>query len=293
MSKNRILLAVMATGDHGRVHISPPHEYINGCVAIVRIDNKPVNALSPSTLQSFSAAMEKLQSDSSVRAIVITGFTSPHSMGSFFSAGFDITSLRRQQAEGKPNDAVMNVNAVLNSLVEAGPKPVVAAVNGLALGGGCEVAMSCAARIAVPEAKLGLPELQLGIIPGFGGTQRLPRLIGLEKAIKAMLTSKPMSAFDAKKSGLVDEIVPLDTVILEAARVGLEISNGRRTRRYTLLLKDKLPSMDQTDQAVMMMDFARKQAIAKQPNLSHPSMCIDAVLEGVMKGSMYGLEKVR
>ena len=279
--------------DTGRVNVCAPQERLGAdrSVAVVRISNAPVNALSPSTLASLADGMRALQEDPGVRAVVITG--QAHGEGAVsFSAGFDITSLRRQQREGRPNASAARANDILNELVEGGPKPVVAAVNGLALGGGCEVAMACAARVGVPEARLGLPELTLGIVPGFGGTQRLPRLVGVEAALKAMLTSKPMAAPRARAAGLLDEVVPADALLLEAARVALEIADGRRARRYTLLLEDRLPAgAEQREAAAAAMQFAREQAKKKQPNLEHPGLCIDAVAEGVARGAKRGLER--
>lgn len=130
-----------------------------------------------------------------MKGIVITG------AGESFCAGFDINQFA-SGGGGLDND----VNQMLCDLIEAGPKPTVAAIRGVALGGGLEVAMACNARICGPKTNLGLPELQLGIIPGFGGTQRLPRLVGLKKAVEMMLTSKPVKGAQAKKLGLVDAV---------------------------------------------------------------------------------------
>lgn len=152
-------------------------------------------------LRGLKEKFEAAQADSRVKAIVVTG-----SKGKF-SGGFDITQLRAR-TEGKPVENMSDFNLVLNGLVEAGPKPTVAAIENLALGGGLEVAMACNARVATPGAQLGLPELQLGVIPGFGGTQRLPRLVGLPKALEMMLKSKPIRAEEALKLGLVDVIAP-------------------------------------------------------------------------------------
>lgn len=146
-------------------------------------------------LTSLFQVLEDAHADPHVKGIVVAGSEKA------FSAGFDI----KEFAKGGPLDD--RVNEAFCKLLESGPKPSVAAVSGVALGGGCELAMACNARVASPKAKLGLPELQLGIIPGFGGTQRLPRLVGVQQAVQMTLTSKPLPAGAAHKAGLVDAVV--------------------------------------------------------------------------------------
>jgi enoyl-CoA hydratase/3-hydroxyacyl-CoA dehydrogenase len=165
----------------------------------------------------LKTAFEAAHADPRVKSIVVTG-----SKGKF-SGGFDITQLKLR-TEGKPAPNVADFNAVLNALVEAGPKPTVAAIENLALGGGLELAMACNARVCTPKAQLGLPELQLGVIPGFGGTQRLPRLVGLPKALEMIMKSKPVKAEEALKLGLVDQVVPRAV----AARRGDGARGGHR-----------------------------------------------------------------
>jgi enoyl-CoA hydratase/3-hydroxyacyl-CoA dehydrogenase len=134
--------------------------------------------------------------------IVITGTKGK------FSGGFDITQLKlRTEGRAGPTN-IADFNQVLNRLVEAGQKPTVAAIENLALGGGLELAMACNARVATPKSQLGLPELQLGVIPGFGGTQRLPRLVGLPKSLEMIMKSKSIGAEEALTLGLVDLVVP-------------------------------------------------------------------------------------
>lgn len=131
-------------------------------------------------LRSLFENLQKAHQDSKVQAIVVAGANNN------FSPGFDIQQFQKSGGGGIDN----TINEAFCRVLEAGPKPTVAAIEGVALGGGCEVAMACNARICTPGTRLGLPELQLGIIPGFGGTQRLPRLVGLQKAIEMMLTSQ-------------------------------------------------------------------------------------------------------
>ncbi|MCA0319804.1 MAG: enoyl-CoA hydratase/isomerase family protein [Proteobacteria bacterium] len=164
-----------------------------GNVAVVTVNSPPVNALSANVRTGIAEAVQKAGADASVKAIVI------HCAGRTFIAGADITEF------GKPPKGVPlgEVNAIL----EASPKPIVAAIHGTALGGGLELALSCHYRVAVPSAKLGLPEVKLGLVPGAGGTQRLPRLVGVERALEAIAFGEPMKASEAASHGLVDAVV--------------------------------------------------------------------------------------
>jgi 3-hydroxyacyl-CoA dehydrogenase len=164
-----------------------------GNVAVVTVNSPPVNALSANVRTGIAEAVNKAAADAAVQAIVL------HCAGRTFIAGADITEF------GKPPKGVPlgEVNAIL----EGCPKPVVAAIHGTALGGGLEVALSCHYRVAVPSAKLGLPEVKLGIVPGAGGTQRLPRLVGVERALEVICFGEPMKAAEAATHGLVDAVV--------------------------------------------------------------------------------------
>lgn len=165
-------------------------------------------------------------SDPRVKAVVVTG------QGKNFSAGFDINQFQKAPKGGGIDN---NINESICEILEGGPKPTVAAIQGVALGGGLEVAMGCSSRVAAPGARLGLPELQLGIIPGFGGTQRLPRLVGLQKAIEMMLTSTPIKHDVALKAGLLDAVVPQAQLLEAAKQHALDIAAGKLPRQYSLL----------------------------------------------------------
>ncbi|KAF5752194.1 glyoxysomal fatty acid beta-oxidation multifunctional protein MFP-a [Tripterygium wilfordii] len=167
-------------------------------------------------------------------------------------------------------------------------KPSVAAIDGLALGGGLEVAMACHARISTPNAQLGLPELQLGIIPGFGGTQRLPRLVGISKGLEMILTSKPVKGEEAHNLGLVDALVSPNELVDAARRWALDILEGRRPWVASLYRTDKLDSLGEARE---IFKFARAQARKQAPNLKHPLVCIDVVEEGIVSGPRAGLWK--
>ncbi|XP_038723922.1 peroxisomal fatty acid beta-oxidation multifunctional protein MFP2-like isoform X2 [Tripterygium wilfordii] len=177
---------------------------------------------------------------------------------------------------------------IISDTMEGARKPSVAAIDGLALGGGLEVAMACHARISTPTAQLGLPELQLGIIPGFGGTQRLPRLVGISKALDMMLTSKPVKGGEAHNLGLVDALVSPDELVDIARRWALDILERRRPWVPSLYKTDKLDSLREARE---IFKFARTQAQKQAPNLKHPLLCIDCVEEGIVSGPRAGLLK--
>ena len=181
-------------------------------------------------------------------------------------------------------------SGLMTRLVENSPKPVVAAVEGLALGGGCELAMACCARVSAPGALFGLPELNLGVIPGFGGTQRLPRLVGLPTACKMILSSKPVKAEMAKELGLVDKIVPKGETLNAATELALELAAGGDFPR-TLARVDKI---EPPEQAKQIVGFVRAQTMKKAPKgVEHPLLCLDAIEEGAVNGGDAGLRKER
>ncbi|RXH80234.1 hypothetical protein DVH24_041381 [Malus domestica] len=206
-----------------------------------------------------------------------------------FSGGFDITAFGGLQEGQKqePKPGFISVE-VITDIVEGARKPSVAAIDGLALGGGLEVAMACHARISTPTAQLGLPELQLGLIPGFGGTQRLPRLVGISKALEMMLTSKPVKGEEAHDLGLVDAIVSPDQLVSTARRWALDILERRRPWVASLHKTDKLEPLGEARE---ILKFARAQVRKQAPNLKHPLVCIDVVEEGIASGGRSGLWK--
>lgn len=170
--------------------------------------NRPAqyNALNEATLNELSAVLEKAHATTAVKAVLLTG-AGPKS----FIAGADINEFL-QLAPAASQAFAERGQQVLRQLEEM-PKPVVAAINGFALGGGCEVAMACHVRIASELASLGQPEVKLGIIPGYGGTQRLTRLVGRGKALEMMLTGRPIAAAEAHRLGLVNHVVAPDQLL--------------------------------------------------------------------------------
>ena len=167
----------------------------DGVVSTLTIDHAPANAISSDVVAGLAEGLERAESDESCRALVISG-AGPK----FFSAGADIT----QFASG---DGSLGAAIDLTLRLERSRLPIIAAVNGVAFGGGCELSLACDVRIAARSARFGQPEIKLGIMPGWGGTQRLPRLIGRSRATELLLTGDPIDADAALQLGLVSEVV--------------------------------------------------------------------------------------
>jgi enoyl-CoA hydratase len=183
--------------------------------------NRPdaLNALSSSVLDELDAAVGRIESDAAIHGAIVTG------AGRAFVAGADISEIAKLDRSSGLSFARRG-QGVFSRLEEL-PKPVVAAVNGFALGGGCEIAMACHVRVASTRARFGQPEVKLGIIPGFGGTQRLPRLVGRGTAAKLILSARPISAEEALRIGLVDEVAEPEVLLERCAALLSEIlANG-------------------------------------------------------------------
>ncbi|KAK8619631.1 hypothetical protein V6N13_135913 [Hibiscus sabdariffa] len=251
-------------------------------VAVITIINPPVNSLSLDVLQSLKESYDEALQRDDVKAIVVTGAKGK------FSGGFDISAFGGiQKGKVQPKSGYISVE-VLTDTIEAARKPSVAAIDGLALGGGLEVAMVCHARISTPTAQLGLPELQLGLIPGFGGTQRLPRLVGLAKSLEMMLTSKAVKGEEALQLGLVDAVVSSQELVNTARRWALDILARRKPWVASLYKTDKIESLGEARQ---ILNFARAQTRQRAPNLKHPLVCIDIIEEGIVNGPKPALMK--
>lgn len=252
-------------------------------VAVITLINPPVNSLSFDVLYNLKSNYEEALSRNDVKAIFITGAKGR------FSGGFDISGFGEMQKGNvkEPKAGYISID-IITDLLEAARKPSVAAIDGLALGGGLELAMACHARISAPAAQLGLPELQLGVIPGFGGTQRLPRLVGLTKALEMILTSKPVKAEEGHSLGLIDAVVPPAELVTTARRWALDIVGRRKPWVSSVSKTDKLPPLGEARE---ILTFAKAQTLKRAPNMKHPLMCLDAIEVGIVSGPRAGLEK--
>ena len=181
--------------------------------------NRPrlLNALNMQTWTDLRAALERARDDASVRGVILTG-----AGDKAFIAGADITELAHVTAIEAERSSRLGQDVL--DLIEKLGKPVIAAINGFALGGGCETALACTIRIAVETAMFGQPEVKLGLLPGGGGTQRLPRLVGKSRALHLILSGERIDAREAYRIGLIDEIVPGDGLIARAEAILRSIS---------------------------------------------------------------------
>ncbi|HWW48091.1 MAG TPA: 3-hydroxyacyl-CoA dehydrogenase NAD-binding domain-containing protein [Xanthobacteraceae bacterium] len=227
-------------------------------IAVITVDNPPVNALSAAVRKGISDAVKQAVADSNVQAIVLA------CAGRTFVAGADITEF------GKPPQPPA-LGDVINEL-ESCPKPTIAAIHGTALGGGLELALGCHFRVATKDARLGLPEVKLGLLPGAGGTQRLPRAVGPELAVRMIVSGEPISASEALKNGLIEEIVegPAAGAEAFARKVLAEKRPIRRLRN-----DDSKLAAARADRSI----FTNAAAAANKRNrgLEAPLVCAEAV----------------
>ncbi len=191
----------------------------DGSVAILTINRPAVrNALNSQTVDELRRVLLDLRHDAGVRSVVITG-----AGDKAFIAGADINELTVQTPVGGREHALRGQHVI--DLIENLGKPVIAAINGFALGGGCELAMACTLRIAADTAKLGQPEINLGIIPGYAGTQRLARLVGRGRALEILLTGDLVTADEAYRIGLVNRVVPAAELMNEARKLAAVLAS--------------------------------------------------------------------
>jgi enoyl-CoA hydratase len=191
----------------------------DGAVATVTVNRpKVLNALNAHTLAELAQAIDELDADVDVRAIVLTG-----AGDRAFIAGADINELATQSPVA--GRELARRGQALFARIEQLGKPVIAAIGGFALGGGCELAMACTFRVAADTAKLGQPEVNLGLIPGYGGSQRLPRLVGKDRAMELILTGRQVTADEALRIGLVTRVVPAAALAQEAKLFAQELAS--------------------------------------------------------------------
>jgi len=242
-----------------------------GAVALITLANPPVNALGLGLRSAIADGLERAVNDDAIKAVVIAG------SGSAFCGGADVGEFNSPAMALAPN--LMDLFAQ----IETSPKPVVAAINALAFGGGLELAMACHYRVAAATAQLGLPEVKLGLLPGAGGTQRLPRLIGAEQALNMIVSGSPVAARDLAKTALLDLTVDGD---VSAAAVAFA----------ERIIAEKLPLKKARDIAIdfpnaeAFFDFARGAVAPLAKNYPAPAKCIDAVEAAVQKPFDEGLK---
>ena len=240
----------------------------DGEVAVVTVDNPPVNALKHEVRAGLAEALGQARDDGAVKAVVIS------CAGRTFFAGADITEF------GKPPQAPSLHDVI--AAIEAMPKPVIAALHGTALGGGFELALACHFRVAAPGARVGLPEVKLGLLPGAGGTQRLPRLVGPEKALQMIVTGEPIGAAEARGDGIIDEIVEGD---LTAAAIDFARRVVREGRPLRLVRdrEERLIGEGFADAAEMLTRRLRGREA--------PAACVEAVRNAIVLPFEEGLKR--
>jgi 3-hydroxyacyl-CoA dehydrogenase len=229
-------------------------------VAMIQIDNPPVNGLSHAMREGILLGLERALDDAAVSAIAITG------TGRVFSGGADIREFNTPSMLAPPT--LLDLIAA----VEKSFKPVVSAINGTCMGGGLELSLACHYRVATPGASMALPEVRIGLIPGAGGTQRLPRAIGADKALQMITTGEPIGAQEALAAGLIDRIVP-DTTFQGVIDFALQVA----VRKPPPLLRDRSVALPAGSDAAAFFAQARAQVAKAARGLTAPMKCVDAV----------------
>jgi len=250
-------------------------------VAVITIDHPPVNALSPTVFKELAERFAEAGADDSVEAIVLAG------AGKNFSAGMDLSSV---DINVEP-EAVRKNNVLINEfaeMMEDSAKPVVAAVKGATLGGGLEFAMSCHYRVAADAGQLGQPEVSIGLIPGMGGTQRCPRLVGLADGLMMVCGGRPVKPQRALDLGLVDEVVPADELLDRAVAFAIERVKEGGPYPKSRERADKLPDAGMVEQIFQM---AAMQVQKQAGQMTAPLKALEAVKVGVVEGYEQGRVK--
>ena len=228
----------------------------DGEVAIIEINSPPVNALGNAVRRGIFDNLAEALADEEIEAIVLTG------KGGFFSGGADITEFGKPVSDPILSDLIM--------AIEAAEKPVVAAINGTALGGGLEVALGCHYRLAPRNARLGLPEVKLGLLPGAGGTQRLPRLVGPVAALAPIVSGTPLSGDEAEALGVIDQLTGSD-VVKDATEYAREVKDKRPLRR----LSEDNSKLKAVDMEAFENEAAR--LLSRSRGLAGPKACVQSV----------------
>lgn len=233
----------------------------DGVASVVLNRPEVRNAIDRAMIDDLHAALDALAGDDAVRVLVLSG-----AGGKAFAAGADIAQLR----ERKSREALLAINARLFQKLEEFPQPTIAAITGYCLGGGCEMAMACDLRVAGRSAKLGQPEVALGIIPAAGGTQRMPRLVGLGRAKELIFTGRMVDADEALRIGLVNDVVDDDRVLERAG--GLAADIARQGRLALRLSKVALNASSRTGQDAGFLIEQVAQAVLFESADKHERM---------------------
>src|SRR5580704_10021544 len=235
-------------------------ENVDG-IGVITVDNPPVNALSPGVPEGIVENVERGNADTAIRAMVRIG------AGRTFIAGADIRQFGARRPPPIPGKRTHEV-------LDASAKPVVAAIHGYALGGGLEIALASHYRLAVPSAKVGLPEVLIGILPGSGGTQRLPRLIGPKAAMEMIVSGRHVPAAEAHRLGIIDELVP-ESVDLRQAAIAMarRVADARPLPR----IRDRDEKLTEARADPGIFEATRKSIARRARNQKAPYHCIAAV----------------
>ncbi|MCF8032371.1 MAG: enoyl-CoA hydratase/isomerase family protein [Desulfarculaceae bacterium] len=252
-------------------------------LAVVRMDNPPVNQMSDYFLEELFQAVREALAAGEVSAIILTG------TGKSFIAGADLTQVVKLKDRSEILPKLMAIHEFLRE-VESAPKPVIAAINGNCLGGGLEVAMSCHYRIAAPGMSLGLPEVKLGLLPGSGGTQRLPRLIGLPEALTLMTTGRFIKTEKAFSLGLVDEVAEPEALVEAGKRAAAKFAS-RMLNLSARVASQGFSRLPSAAEKADLMEMARATARATAKNYLAPFKIIEAVSRGLSTDFWQDIER--
>jgi len=235
---------------------------LHGTLAVLTLDNPPVNGLGLAVRAGLVAGIDRALTDANVRAIVVIG------AGKVFSGGADIREFNTPRSSAEPT-----LRTVIR-IVEAASKPVIAGIGGTCMGGGLELALGCHFRVAAPDAQIALPEVKLGIVPGAGGTQRLPRAVGVERALNMIVSGAPVAAAQLEGTALLDELVAGD-LLAGALAFALRVVAEKRPLKRVRDIKPALAN------AEAFFQFARNSVAVLAKNFPAPLKCVDAVAASV------------
>ncbi len=244
-----------------------------GRIALIVMDNPPVNALGQRLREGIMQALTQARDDARVQAVVLTG------TDRVFSAGADITEFGGQRRSPMLGEII--------EALEGMPKPVVAALGGLAFGGGFELALGCHWRVAAPTARVGLPEIKLGILPGAGGTQRTPRLAGVERALKMIVSGDPVPAAEARAAGLIDAVFEGPEFLAQAVAFARKVIDEKRSLRRVRDIEDKIAEARGNPDLIAK---AAEPLLRRSRGLRAPQAVVEAVRAAVEQPFEEGLK---